>query len=176
MVFTALNVFFLACLAGLALALITLYNHLSLAFEEVKKAFASVDTLLAQRRAELPNLAELCRANAEFEKVHERLAVLRSRCEGAPLDLRLDAENIFTALFMQALGRAEAYPELASLDRLRELQARIADLETRIAARRTYFNDAATGYNTWISQFPQLFLARPAGFRRIPLLSEAPRQ
>ncbi|MFN5962848.1 MAG: LemA family protein, partial [Verrucomicrobiota bacterium] len=44
------------------------------------------------------------------------------------------------------------------------------ETEQRIALARSYFNDAASAFNTAIEVFPDSLFAKLGGFRRMPLL------
>ena len=54
---------------------------------------------------------------------------------------------------------AENYPQLKANDNFLKLQARISELEDRIADRREFFNDDVNTYNTRIGQIPEVFVA-----------------
>jgi LemA protein len=54
---------------------------------------------------------------------------------------------------------AENYPQLKANENFLKLQARISELEERIADRREFFNDDVNSYNTRIGQIPDVFVA-----------------
>ena len=54
---------------------------------------------------------------------------------------------------------AENYPQLKANQNFLKLQARISELEERIADRREFFNDGVNTYNIRIGQIPDVFVA-----------------
>jgi LemA protein len=68
-----------------------------------------------------------------------------------------------------ALGRlfavSEAYPELRASENFRKLQDELTDTEDKIAAARRFYNATVYRYNSRAQSFPDLVLARIAGFR-----------
>ena len=75
-----------------------------------------------------------------------------------------------SAELSQALGSlfavAENYPDLKANENFLALQKRITEIENLIADRREHYNSSVTLYNTRITQFPNLLVARPAGFEQ----------
>lgn len=61
-------------------------------------------------------------------------------------------------------ARAEAYPDLKAVETFKNLMERISVLQGSISDRREYFNDSVNLYNIRIEQFPDVLMARMAGF------------
>ena len=66
-------------------------------------------------------------------------------------------------MLSRALGNlfavAENYPDLKANNDFMQLQARISEIEERIADRREFLNDSVNTYNIRIQQFPDMILA-----------------
>lgn len=68
---------------------------------------------------------------------------------------------------------AEAYPELKANETFQHLQARISGLESSIADRREFYNEAVNANNVRIEQFPDVIIARLFAFKPFELLEFA---
>ena len=64
----------------------------------------------------------------------------------------------------RVLAVAEAYPELKASQNFLELQRQLAELEDQLQMARRYYNGTVRDYNIGIQSFPDLLLARVAGF------------
>jgi LemA protein len=155
---------------GLLLAyLVLIYNNLVQLKHNVGKAWANIDVLLKQRHDELPKLVETCKQYMAYEQatlkqvIEARSAVFAA---GEATDVtRLGAAE---TRLREGLGRlfalAESYPALKADETFRHLQLRISDLEGAIADRRELYNDSVNRYGVRLEQFPDLVVARLAGF------------
>src|SRR6478752_2045936 len=77
----------------------------------------------------------------------------------ASIGQKAQADLMMTGALHGLFAVAENYPELKANDNFLKLQARISELEERIADRREFFNDDVNTYNTRIGQIPEVFLA-----------------
>jgi LemA protein len=145
--------------------------------EEVRKAWANVESQY-QRRADLiPNLVNTVKGAANFEQ--ETLnAVVEARSKAT--SVQINAENLDDpAVFQQfqaaqgelsgALSRllvtVEAYPELKANANFRDLQVQLEGTENRIATERGRYNEVVSGYNTQVQKFPTSLMASMLGFK-----------
>ncbi len=170
--------FSLVVVAGFALLAISWavssYNRLVSSDQEVRSRWAQVENAY-QRRADLvPNLVETVKGAANFEQktftdVTEARARVGQVSQG-DLSKALENPEAFQR-FQQAqqglgaslsrlLAVSEAYPDLKATANFRELQAQLEGTENRIAVERMRFNESARDYNTLLSRFPTVFLAR----------------
>jgi LemA protein len=72
---------------------------------------------------------------------------------------KAQADAMMTGALRGFFAVAENYPQLKANDNFLKLQARISELEDRIADRREFFNDDVNTYNTRIGQIPEVFVA-----------------
>jgi len=170
--------FTLVFIGGAALLVIgwavSSYNRIVSADQEVRSRWAQVENAY-QRRADLvPNLVETVKGAAKFEqKTFTDVTEARARVgQLSSGDLSKALENPETfQRFQQAqqglgaslsrlLAVSEAYPDLKATANFRELQAQLEGTENRIAVERMRFNESARDYNTLLSRFPTMFIAR----------------
>jgi len=157
---------------------ILIYNNLVSLKHGVSQAWANIDVLLKQRHDELPKLVDTCKRYMQHEQetlekvMKARAAVSAAREQGsvagvgaAETQLRLGLGNLFAV--------AEAYPDLKANESFQHLQVRISGLESSIADRREYYNEAVNNNNVRIEQFPDVLIARQFGFKSADLLEFA---
>ena len=146
------------------------YNKMVSLKEQIDAAWGQVENQLQRRNDLIPNLVEVTKGYATHEReIFERIADARSKLIGA--QTRADkinaAENLGSAL-SRLLVIAEQYPDLKANTQFTHLSDELAGTENRIATERRRYNDAVREYNTYIKQFPQLFVARMSGFQPEP--------
>jgi LemA protein len=158
---------FWVILGGAALLLVVLYNRLVALAQRRKNAFSDIDVQLKLRHDLLPNLVETVKGYAAHEKgVFELVTAARAAAmRGGPIDDRLRAEAGLGAAMMNLMAVAENYPQLKADANFQALQAELSDVENKIAAARRFFNNATNEFNTAVSQFPAVLVARLFGFR-----------
>ena len=143
-------------------------NQMAIKREAVNASWAQVDVVL-QRRADLiPNLVETVKGFAAQEQtVFGDIAKARSALLGAHSPAEKIAAN---GQLDSALGRllvvVENYPQLRSNENFLRLQDELAGTENRIAVERRRYNEAVQDYNTFISLFPNSWVASLSGFTR----------
>ena len=143
-------------------------NQMAIKKEAVNAAWAQVDVVL-QRRADLiPNLVATVKGFAVHEEqVFSEIAQARSALIGArtPAD-KIAANGALDSALSRLLVITENYPQLKSNENFLRLQDELAGTENRIAVERKRYNDTLQDYNTYISLFPNSFVAGLAGFTR----------
>jgi LemA protein len=165
----------LGLLVASAVYTVVIYNNLVSLKHGVSKAWANIDVLLKQRHDELPKLVETCKQYMGYEQeTLERVMRARARVQTArergdvpgvgraESELRLGLGNLFAV--------AEAYPDLKTNETFQHLQSRISGLESSIADRREFYNEAVNNNNVRIEQFPDVLVARTFGFKPADLL------
>ena len=169
------TVVFLGVLLLGVVYLITLYNRLVEIKHAVDKAWANIDILLKQRHDELPKLVETCKQYKQFEaETLQKVIAARSQVHDARQAQNMvalgQAEGALRSGLGQIFAVAEAYPELRTNESFLQLQTRISQLESGIADRREFFNEAVNINNVRIEQFPDRLVAGWFGFGKRDLL------
>jgi LemA protein len=156
------------------------YNGLVGRREAVGSAWSQVENQYQRRMDLVPNLVEVVKGSAKFEKDTLTAVVdARARVGSMTVDKSvLDNPDTFKKFqeSQAALGSAlqhlmvvaEAYPQLTATQGYRDLQVQLEGTENRIAVARKDFNDAAQDYNTAIKTFPGVVIAGLGGFRERP--------
>lgn len=172
--------------AGLALVLLSVvlwgtkvYNSMVTMQESVTSQWGNVETQYQRRSDLIPNFVNTVKGAANFEQTTlTQVIEARSRATSVTIDpANMTAENM--EQFQQAQGQVtsalsrlmvvvEKYPELRATQNFRDLQVELEGTENRISTERRKFNEVALGYNTFIKQFPQKFLAGMFGFQEKP--------
>ena len=163
------NILFWAAVVGLALYVVSIYNHLVRIKHNVSKAWSNIDVLLKQRHDEIPKLVETCKQYMKFEQ--ETLGkVMQARSQVSQARQNQDvpglglAEGALRLGLGQLFALAEDYPELRANENFQHLQSRISTLEDTIADRREFYNESTNINNIAIETFPDLVVARLFGF------------
>lgn len=154
----------IAVIAVILLYFIAVYNGLIARRNQVREAWATVDTQLKRRYDLIPNLIETVRGAAKHEK--ETLAELtRARTMAMSENgvASADAQNKISQTLKSLFAVAENYPELKANQNFLELQRELADTETKIQATRQFYNSVVMGLNTQIEQFPSNLVANMFG-------------
>jgi LemA protein len=163
------SIIFWAVVVGLALYVISIYNHLVRLKHNVSKAWSNIDVLLKQRHDEIPKLVETCKQYMKFEQdTLEKVMQARSRVSQARQSQDVPGLGMAEGALRMGLGQlfalAEDYPELRANENFQHLQGRITTLENTIADRREFYNESANINNIGIETFPDLIVARLFAF------------
>ena len=154
------------------------YNAMITLDEGVKEKWSQVENVYQRRMDLIPNLVETVKGYASHEQdTFTQIADARAKAGGTMQisDEVLNNPESFQR-FQQAqseLGSAlqrllvvsENYPQLKADQNFLALQDQLEGTENRITVERQRFNEAVRSYNTYIKQFPRVFMANMAGFR-----------
>lgn len=162
------------------------YNHVVQLDEQVKNAWAQIDTQLQRRYDLIPNLVETVRGYAEHEKeIFTAVAEARTRyfsaSGGGSREERAEAAAGVERALSRLLMLQEKYPELKAQESFLRLQDELAGTENRLAFARKSYNDAATALNTYRRKLWGQLVAGWAGVKEAPYFNppeaakEAPR-
>jgi hypothetical protein len=151
--------------------LILLYNgHVRVA-NRARRAWSLIDVMLARRHELVPLLVAVVAGARDHEgTLQAALAELR---DPAHLDAR-DASTVATAqteLLRAVIARAETYPELQIDANFVALQQRLSDVEDRIAAARSFYNDSVNHLRDRLGTFPGVLVARYVRGRDVGLFA-----
>lgn len=150
-----------------AIWVIAVFNRLVRARNLMRAGFSDIDVQLQRRHDLVPQLVEAVRAYAGYEQsVLSEVTELRGRAERSadPAD-RDRAEQALAGSIGRLILLAEDYPELKAGENFRQLMVDLVEVEDHIQHARRFYNGAVRQLNTRIQQFPDLVVARVAGFR-----------
>jgi LemA protein len=157
----------LAVLAAAVAYVVVVYNRLVRARNLVGEGWSGIDVQLRRRSDLVPNLVDVVKAYAAHERaLFADIADKRNSAINA-IDVsgKATAERELQGSLRQLLALAEAYPALKANQNFLALQNELADLEDHLQMARRYYNGTVRDYNTAIQSFPDMLIARPAGFR-----------
>lgn len=154
-------------IVGLCLWLIFLFNRLVRLRNRVRNAWADIDVQLTRRHDLVPQLVVTVKGYAEHESaLLESVTVLRGKAlqqRGATQKGQVEAE------LEQAVGRLlalhEGYPDLKANENFLQLQRDLVDVEDHLQYARRFYNGAVRDHNNSVQRFPDMLIARVAGFR-----------
>lgn len=154
----------IAIVAVVALYIIAIYNGLIAGKNQVKEAWATVETQLMRRYDLIPNLLETVKRAAKHE--NETLTAVinaRNAAMAANGPDGADAQNKLTETLKSLFAVAENYPELKANQNFLELQRELTDTENKIQATRQFYNTVVMRLNNQVEQFPSNLVARTFG-------------
>ncbi len=155
----------LIILGILVLYVVFVYNGLIARRNQVREAWATIDTQLKRRYDLIPNLLESVKGAAKHER--ETLdAVISARnaaMNASGTTARGAAESALTGALKNIFALAESYPNLKANENFLELQRELTDTENKIQATRQFYNTVVMGLNTSIEQFPTNLIAKMFG-------------
>jgi len=161
----------LVIVVGLGLFVVSVYNGLVRARNEVKNAWSSIDVQLKRRHDLIPNLIETVKGYA----AHERGtldAVVKARQQAVSftgsVEERGKVENVLTQSLRTLFAVAEAYPDLKANQNFLKLQEELSGTENKIGFARQYYNDATMRYKNRIEMFPSNVIAGMFNFQPEP--------
>ena len=142
------------------------YNSVIERDEEVKASWAEVENQYKRRSDLVPNLVNVVKGNANFEKsTLESVVEARSKVAGVKVDSSViddpaklkqfeDAQQNLSGALSRLMVVVERYPELKATDSFRDLQAQIEGTENRITVARKRFIESVAEYNKVVQVFP----------------------
>ncbi len=140
------------------------YNRVIALNENVKNAWAQVDTQLKRRYDLIPNLVETVKGYASHEKeIFENLAEARKGYFSAgTIEDKAKAATQIEGFLSRLLVFRETYPELKANESFLKMQDTLEGTENRISVERKRYNDAVKELNTYIKSFYGRFFAARA--------------
>jgi LemA protein len=151
------------------------YNGLVDRETRVDQTVADLEVQLQRRFDLIPNLVSAVEAALEQERdIIEAVTEARTRYAGAgSADDRVAAGAALEGALSRLLVVIENYPQVASLQNVRDLQVQLEGTENRIAQARRSYNESVTDYNRTIRRFPRSLIAGMFGFEKRTLFEAA---
>jgi LemA protein len=153
-------------IAVLGWAVLT-FNRLVRHRNQVRAGWADIDVQLTRRHDLVPALVEAVRGYARHESsVLTSVTALRNRALGLRQPAELAAiEGELEAGLARLLALREAYPDLQASAGFLQLQRDLVEIEEHLQYARRFYNGAVRQLNDAVQHFPDLLVARVAGFR-----------
>src|SRR5438309_8377897 len=176
-------IIFLAIVAGVLVAIVSIYNGLLASRNRFKNAFAQIDVQLKRRYDLIPNLVETAKGYIKHER--ETLeAVIKARntalsaaqaagaSPGNPAAMQAlgQAEGALTGVLGKMFALAEAYPDLKANQNMLALQEELSSTENKVSFARQGYNDSVMEYNVKRESFPGNIFAGMFNFGPAELL------
>lgn len=167
-------------LGGVALVVIFVFaaiiktrNSFVVLRNRVKDQAAQIDVQLKRRYDLIPNLIQVVKGHAGFEKsTLEAVVQARSTAVNASsLHETLKANDVLSGSLHRMLAVVESYPDLKSSANFLQLQGELSETENKIAYSRQFYNDTILKYNNSIQMFPANIVAGLCGFSEQPFLT-----
>jgi LemA protein len=156
------------------------YNEVIERDEDVKASWSEVQNQYKRRADLVPNLVNVVKGSANFEKetlekvVEARASVGKVSVDASVIDdpAKLQAFEAAQNKLSGALGRllavSEAYPDLKASAQFRDLQAQLEGTENRIAVARNRYIASVSEYNKSVLRFPSSLGASLRGKKERP--------
>lgn len=145
-----------------------LYNSIIVAKLRISEALSQIDVQLKRRADLIPNLVETVKGYAKHEKsLFEKVTEQRAKLVSAKsVEEKAKANNQLTETFKSIFAVAESYPELKASQNFLELQEEVSDTENKIAYSRQFYNSNVLDYNTKLTIFPNVLIAKLFNFKQ----------
>ena len=161
-----------AIVSGILLLIILIltssYNGLVDRELKVDQSVADLDVQLQRRFDLIPNLVKSVEGAREQEreiigKVTEARTKYASAASGND---RVAAAGELEGALSRLLVVVESYPQVASLQNVRDLQVQLEGTENRVAQARRSYNETVTDFNRAVRRFPRSIIAAMFGFEK----------
>ncbi len=156
----------LSVIVLLALWVMGSYNSLIAQDKAVTAQWAQVDNQLQRRFDLIPNLVETVKGVAKQETaVFTAIADARTHYAGATTaNEKAEAASQYESALGRLLVISENYPVLQSSQSFRDLMTSLEGTENRISVERMKYNQLVQSFDTSISRFPGVVVAKVFGF------------
>ena len=168
-----------AIVSGILLLIILVltgsYNGLVDRELTVDQSVADLDVQLQRRFDLIPNLVKSVEGALEQEReIIGKVTEARTRYAGAASgNDRVAAAGELEGALSRLLVVVESYPQVASLQNVRDLQVQLEGTENRVAQARRTYNETVTDFNRAIRRFPRSIIAGVFGFEKRVLFEAA---
>ena len=157
----------LIVVAVIALLVVAMYNGLVSSRNQVKTAWATVDTQLQRRFDLIPNLIETVKGYMAHEKeTLENITKARSSFQSAnSVEEKAQSESSLIGALRTFYAVAENYPDLKASQNFMMLQEELSATENKVAYARQNYNNTVLSFNNKIEQFPSNIIANMFSFK-----------
>lgn len=151
------------------------YNGLVDRELKVDQSVADLDVQLQRRFDLIPNLVKSVEGALEQEReIIGKVTEARTKYAGAASgNDRVAAAGELEGALSRLLVVVENYPQVASLQNVRDLQVQLEGTENRVAQSRRSYNETVTDFNRAVRRFPRSLIAALFGFDKRTLFEAA---
>lgn len=151
----------------LTVYILVTYNSLIKLNNIVKEAFSTMDIYLKKRWDLVPNLVEVVKGYAKYEKdVFNQITTLRTNTyQNMSMNKKITINEQLTEGISKIIAVSENYPDLKVNQNFLELSRDLTKIEDEIANSRKYYNGSVRIFNTKIQVFPNNIVANIFGFK-----------
>lgn len=144
------------------------YNGLVNRELKVDQSAADLDVQLQRRFDLIPNLVKSVEGALEQEReIIGKVTEARTKYASAGTgDERVAAAGELEGALSRLLVVVENYPQVASLQNVRDLQVQLEGTENRVAQSRRSYNETVTDFNSAVRRFPRSIVAAMFGFEK----------
>ena len=150
---------------------ISTYNKFVRLKNNAEEGFSTMDVCMKERYDLIPNVVETVKGYAKHEK--ETLTnVIEARnkaVSATTTEEKMKAEGDFSKVMSKLLMLTENYPELKANANFSSLQDQFANLETKIANSRKYYNACVKEFNILVESFPSNIVANSKGYKKMQM-------
>lgn len=137
----------------------------------VEEAFSTMDVYLRKRWDLIPNLVNVVKGYAAYEKdtLSQIINLRNMNYNNMNLNDKVDAENRISAGISKIFGIAESYPALKADGNFNMLMNQLASIENDIVNGRKYYNGAVKQYNILVESFPSNIIASIFNYKKMQM-------
>ncbi len=152
----------IAIIALIIIYFFILYNSFVKINNRVKEAFSTMDIYLKKRWDLIPNIVEIVKGYAKYEKeTIKEVVELRSSAYDKMNDYeKIKTNEQLSGGINKIMALAEAYPDLKANENFRDLSNQLTKVEDEIANSRKYYNGIVIINNNKVEMYPSNILAR----------------
>ena len=144
------------------------YNSLVKSNNIVKEAFSTMDVYLKKRWDLVPNLVEIVKIYAKYEKeTFDTITSLRTNnYDNMSMNKKINVNEQLADGIYKIIAISENYPELKASENFLQLSRDLTKIEDEIANSRKYYNGAVRIFNNKVQMFPSNVIANIFGFKQ----------
>ena len=165
-----LTIAILLVIGGLVAYIIVTYNNLVSTKKQIKASIQEIGNQLKRQANLIPNLTESVKGYLKHERgIFDKLTAARQQALEAAASGNLEAMGKASEAVRQAISPIkvifESNPELKSQEVVKSLMDNLRDTADKVTYSRRLLIDLVADFNTKISTFPGLLLAKLFGFK-----------
>lgn len=158
---------FITIITLIIIYVFVLYNNFIKLNNKVKEAFSTMDVYLKKRWDLIPNLVEIVKGYAKYEKdtLREIVNLRNSAYDKIPNDEKIKINEKLSNNIYKIMALAESYPDLKANENFKNLSNQLTKIEDDIANSRKYYNGSVRIYNNKVEMFPSNIFAKIFGYK-----------